>query len=132
REHGGEPILNLAAWASGIATHAALDALRARIRERGLFQAEDTGGTLQLGLASSVRPEPQLEARRQLVVVQEVLAKMKADLAEAVVLHDMLGHDLAEVAALTNVTKAAAQSRLVRGRKQLLRRFEQRLPKEQK
>jgi DNA-directed RNA polymerase specialized sigma24 family protein len=44
--------------------------------------------------------------------------------AEAVVLHDVLGHDLAEIARLTGVTVAAAQSRLVRGRKEVLKLIE--------
>jgi DNA-directed RNA polymerase specialized sigma24 family protein len=36
-------------------------------------------------------------------------------------LHDLLGHELAEIAQFTGVTAAAAPSRLVRGRKELLR-----------
>ena len=44
--------------------------------------------------------------------------------AEALFLHDALGHDLAEVALLTGVSVAAAQSRLVRARKDLLARIE--------
>jgi DNA-directed RNA polymerase specialized sigma24 family protein len=38
-------------------------------------------------------------------------------------LHDMLGRDLSEVAVLLDITVAAAQSRLVRGRKELERRL---------
>ena len=122
----GEQVLNLCAWASGVATHVGLDALRSRVRERGLFRSEHVGGSSVLELVGSGTTEGQLEARRELAIVQEVLSRMKPPLAETVVLHDMLGHDLAETAALTHVTVAAAQSRLVRGRKELLRRVEQR------
>ena len=126
-EQRGESVLNLCAWASGVASHVALDALRSRIRERGLFRQDDVGDGSVLELVGSGNAERRLEARRQLAVVQEVLSRMKGPLAEAVVLHDMAGHDLAETAALTNVSVSAAQSRLVRGRKELLRRVEQRL-----
>jgi RNA polymerase sigma-70 factor (ECF subfamily) len=126
----GERVINLCAWASGVATHVALDALRSRIRERGLFRADDpASGHSILELADSASAERDLEARWQLQVVQEVLGRMKDTFATTVVLHDMLGHDLAETAVLTNVSVAAAQSRLVRGRKELLRRVEQRLNK---
>ncbi len=117
-------VLSLTAWASGIATHVALDALRLRQRERGLFRRDDLAGGALLEIAGSANAERQLEARRQLLAIQGVLARMKSELAEAVLLHDMVGHDLAETAALTNVSLAAAQSRLFRGRKELLRRIE--------
>jgi len=124
-ESKGESVINLCAWASGVATHVALDALRARIRERGMFLADDPAdGHSILELAGSASAERDLDARRQLQVVQEVLGRMKDTFATTVVLHDMLGHDLAETAALTHVSVAAAQSRLVRGRKELLRRVE--------
>ncbi len=123
----GEGIMNLCAWSSGIASHVALDAMRSRIRERGLFRQDEGEDASVLELVGSSSAERRLEARRQLVVVQDVLSRMKPVLAETVVLHDMVGHDLEETAALMNVTVAAAQSRLVRGRKELLRRVEQRL-----
>jgi DNA-directed RNA polymerase specialized sigma24 family protein len=41
--------------------------------------------------------------------------------AEAVVLHDIFGYSLAEIAALTGDSVAAVQSRLVRGRGEVLR-----------
>lgn len=122
----GDEVANISGWASAIATHVALDALRVRVRERRYFQADHEGSAM-LTVAGSTGAERQLEARRDLRVIQEVLAKMKPDLAEAVVLHDMAGHDLAETAALTKVTVAAAQSRLVRGRRELLKRVAQRL-----
>ena len=47
---------------------------------------------------------------------------MKPDHAQTLLLHDVLGHDLAETAAITGVSRAAAQKRLWRGRAELLRR----------
>ncbi|SRR5258706_16465023 len=122
-------VLHLSAWASGIATHVALDALRSRVRERKLFRRDAPIPLASLDMAGPPNGERQVDARRQLVAVQEVLASMKRDLAEAVLLHDLLGHDLNETAAMTNVSVVAAQSRLVRGRKEFLRRVELRLGK---
>ena len=49
---------------------------------------------------------------------------MKPEQAETLFLHDALGHDLAEIAMMTGATVAAAQSRLVRGRKELFKRMD--------
>jgi DNA-directed RNA polymerase specialized sigma24 family protein len=43
--------------------------------------------------------------------------------AMVLVLHDVLGHDLTEVSVMLGVSVSAAQSRLVRGRRELLRRL---------
>jgi RNA polymerase sigma-70 factor (ECF subfamily) len=114
---------DLAAWSSVVTTRVALDALRRRTRENRLFSpfADDPerGGDGNL--------ERHLEARSEIARVQHVVAKMKPKYAEAVILHDVLGRDLAEVADLTEVSVAAAQSRLVRGRKELLRRVKKEL-----
>jgi DNA-directed RNA polymerase specialized sigma24 family protein len=42
----------------------------------------------------------------------------------AVLLHDVLGHDLSEIAAMTDSSVAAVQTRLVRGRGELLSRMQ--------
>ncbi len=47
---------------------------------------------------------------------------MNADQAQTLLLHDVLGHGLAEVASIMGVTVAAAQRRLSRGHQELLRR----------
>jgi len=114
-------VANLPAWAGSIAAHVALDALRGRIRERKLFEREDVASPrVESVLAPNM--ERQLEARRQLAWLQEILPKMNQEQAQTIVLHDVLEHDLSEVAAIMGVTVAAAQRRLSRGHQELLRR----------
>jgi DNA-directed RNA polymerase specialized sigma24 family protein len=45
---------------------------------------------------------------------------MRPEHSLTVLLHDGFGHEVTEISALTGVSVAAAQSRLVRGRRQLL------------
>jgi RNA polymerase sigma-70 factor (ECF subfamily) len=111
---------SLTTWASAIATHVGIDSLRSRIRERRLFRDEKASEVHQQ--SSRVDATARLEARAEVARVRQVLARMNPAQAEAVLLHDLLGHDLAEIAAITGVTVAAAQSRLVRGRRAFLRR----------
>jgi RNA polymerase sigma-70 factor (ECF subfamily) len=129
-KHRAESVLSLNAWASGVASHLALDSLRSRIRQRRLFRADGSEVNGSIDVAAASAGERHVDARRQLAVVCAVLADMKPKLAEAVVLHDLVGHDLAEIAAMTHVSMTAAQSRLVRGRKELLRRVQLRLDRE--
>ena len=112
---------SLTTWASSIASHVAIDALRSRVRDRKLFRRESPS-TPELTDAPSLLPERQLEARSEVERLQGILVRMKAEQTRTLVLHDVLGHDLSEIAVLTGVSVAAAQSRLVRGRKEFLRR----------
>jgi hypothetical protein len=57
--------------------------------------------------------------------VRKHLAEMNPTQATTLFLHDGLGHNLSEIALMTGVSVAAAQSRLVRGRRELGRRLEQ-------
>jgi RNA polymerase sigma-70 factor, ECF subfamily len=118
---GGTEILNLPGWAGSIAAHVALDALRSRMRERRLFQHETTPPS-----RADSQPAPsferQLEARKQLEWLQKTLARMNRDQAQTILLHDVLGHGLNEVATMMGVTVAAAQRRLSRGHQELQRR----------
>jgi len=129
---GAHGVLSLRAWASGIAAHVALDSLRRRVRERKWIGKDVPGSPPMLELARARNSEQHIEARDQLAIVRDVLGSMKAELAETVVLHDMVGHDLRETAAATRASVGAAQSRLVRGRKELLRRVHLRLGREGK
>ena len=114
-------IENLAAWASAIATRVALDSLRSRIRERKILNRADGDPERAALKVAGPSLEKQLEVRRHLEWLQGVLARMNADQAETVVLHDVLEYDLKAVAELTGVSPAAAQKRLSRGHQELKR-----------
>ncbi len=112
---------SLARWASSIATHAAIDVLRARLRERKWTDKEmNTGNVVPL---FALNLEYQIEARSEVARIHRVLDKMPAKQVEAFMLHDVYGHDLEEVAAVLGVSVAAAQSRTLRGRRELYRRL---------
>jgi len=105
----------LTTWAAAIAGHVAIDFLRRAVRERRAF--EDFEPEVSRGA-----PERRMEARSEIQRLHSILSRMKPSLAEAVLLFDVLGHNLQEVATLTGVSLSAAQSRLHRGRKELVRR----------
>lgn len=114
-------ITNLPQWAGAIAARVAIDALRRRVRERGLF-SRDPGALQAVSDPHAPDPARQLEARRQLEWLQGVLARMKPKQAEVLVLCDVLGHRLPGAADLIGVSVSVAQRRLSRARKELLRR----------
>jgi RNA polymerase sigma-70 factor, ECF subfamily len=114
-------VVSLSAWAGSIAAHVALDALRGRTRDRRLFERESAGSSAVERVAAPSM-ERQLEARQKLEWLQHALSRMNPDQARTLLLHDVLGHGLGEVASIMGVTVAAAQRRLSRGHQELLRR----------
>ena len=114
---------SLSSWACTVTTHLALNTLRSRTRERSLI---DRAQEAPLE-APSRRPEDDVEraagTREELERLRMHLGRMSPEKAEALVLHDVLGYGLAEVAKLSGVSVTAAQSRLLRGRRELQRRF---------
>jgi RNA polymerase sigma-70 factor (ECF subfamily) len=124
----GALVENLDGWAGSIAAHVALDALRRRTRERRLFEREPAGPR-RVESVPAASLEQQLEARKQLGWLQETLSRMNSDQAHTLLLHDVLGHGLREIASLMGVTVTAAQRRLSRGRQELLRRAKARAAK---
>lgn len=115
-------VVSLSAWAGSIAAHVALDALRGRTRERRLFERESPSSPPRIERVPAPSMERQLEARQKLEWLQETLSRMNADQAQTLLLHDVLGHGLTEIASMMGVTVAAAQRRLSRGHQELLRR----------
>lgn len=114
---------SLETWAASIASHVGLNALRSRRRERRWLD-RDTDSAVISERKPTMEAERTIEARSRLELVRQHLVAMKPALAEAIFLHDALGHDLAEIALMTGTSVAAAQSRLVRGRKELFRRLD--------
>jgi RNA polymerase sigma-70 factor (ECF subfamily) len=111
---------SLRSWTTLITQHVAIDALRARARERSLFDRNAPHDAVERVAMRGETPERAAEGRQRIERLLGALAALKRDRVEAVVLHDVLGHDLTEIARLTGVSVAAAQSRLVRGRREAM------------
>jgi len=113
---------SLTSWAASIACHIGLNAIRTRKTERLIFdrdeQVEDPGTA-----RTSRDLERSLVARDELRRLRVELAQMSPGRAEAVLLHDAFGYELSEIAALSQCSVAAVQSRLARGRKDLAERL---------
>ena len=113
---------SLKTWASSIASHVGFNALRSRRRERRVLDREATidGAAVPTRLDT----EGTASARVELDRVRKQLVSMRPEQSQTVFLHDVLGHELAEIAIMMRVSVAAAQSRLVRGRRELYRRLD--------
>jgi len=108
---------SLDAWAQTIAAHVVFKHIRRRRLERRIFTdllAEDAAA-----VASPVRDESRSSMRELLGRVAAHLGEMRPERAWAFVMHDLFGYDLREIAEMTESSVAAAQSRLVRGRREL-------------
>ena len=109
----------LDAWGSMISARIVYKHIRRRRLERQLFSAVPVQA---LGLASEVTRR-ELVFRDALRRVQEHLSLVDANRSWTFLLHDVYGYDLKEVASITSVSVAAAQSRLVRGRREVHERI---------
>lgn len=114
---------SLKTWASTITAHVALKTLRSRYRQRRLFNTAVEPSELTERASGNEDVERNVGLQRELEQLRSVLSEISPEQAEAVLLHDLMGHALAEIATITGVSIAAAQSRLVRGRKELQARL---------
>ena len=112
---------SLTSWASAISCNVALNALRARKRRRTVWS---DGGELSAEPRDPHNLERQIAARQALARVRLELGRMNARRAEVLVLHEVNGLELSEIAVALGISVAAAQSRLVRGRRELLARMQ--------
>jgi RNA polymerase sigma-70 factor (ECF subfamily) len=112
----GECSLNT--WIARVTAFVICKQIRRRRLERGLFErAEDESAD------DDGRGLPRLVARDLLRRIRGHLALMDQDRSLAFLLHDVCGFDLREAARILDVTVAAAQKRLVRGRRELRERI---------
>jgi RNA polymerase sigma-70 factor (ECF subfamily) len=113
---------SLSSWAASVTTHVAFNTIRARTRERKVLDRTRDADVATLAHYEDL--EREVGAREDLGRVRVYLSEMDWGRATTLFLHDVLGHELAEIAVLTGVSVAAAQSRLVRGRRELQERLE--------
>jgi RNA polymerase sigma-70 factor (ECF subfamily) len=110
---------SLTSWACHVATHVGLNALRSRRRERRVLGLAEDADTFSAVPAPGPTVDDQAGTSRKMDRVRACLATMVPEKAQTILLHDVFGYELAEIAVLTGASVAAVQSRLVRGRKEL-------------
>lgn len=110
---------SLSSWAATVTAHLAFNTIRSRTRERRVLDLEHDGDAAAQQSPSTADVERDASTRQELERVRLHLSSMNPDRATTLFLHDVLGHELSEIAGLMQVSIAAAQSRLVRGRREL-------------
>jgi RNA polymerase sigma-70 factor (ECF subfamily) len=107
-------------WVSTVTAHLVYKHIRRRRLERRLFARllADEGGTLE-PVAPATSPLPRAIVSR----VLEILDGISEKLAWTFVLHDVCGYSVLQIADIMSTSESAAQSRLVRGRRELHRRI---------
>ena len=113
---------SLDAWTSTVTAHVVYKHLRRRKTERRIFSGPRQD---ELAIPSAASPTRAVVMRSAVARVLLHLDGMDEARAWTYVLHDVCGYDLREIAEITGVTIAAAQTRLVRGRKELHQRIAQ-------
>lgn len=113
---------SLDSWTSTLTAHIVYKHLRRRQTERRLFDGLSAPDELQIPSPSG--PGRQAMARNVIARIVEHIHALEINRAWTFVLHDVLGYDLREIAAITGASMAAAQTRLVRGRRELHQRID--------
>jgi RNA polymerase sigma-70 factor (ECF subfamily) len=104
----------LGGWIATLAAHVVFKDLRHRRIERRVLS-----DVTAFEPARSDQPAVRASLRSTIDRVRDHLSRMDAGRAWAFLLHDVHGYDLREMAEIMGISATAAQSRLVRGRKEL-------------
>ncbi|MBK6691328.1 MAG: sigma-70 family RNA polymerase sigma factor [Myxococcales bacterium] len=111
---------SLDGWTSTVAAHIVYKHIRRRRTERRLFgyaAADDVTAVAPVSMGRTAL------ARNLLARVVDTIRQVDESKAWTYVLHDVCGYDLKEIAQITGVSVAAAQTRLVRGRREVHERI---------
>ncbi len=111
----------LDAWISIVTARATYRAIRRRRIERRLFVDEQPSNLPQATQSHAAS----VAARQAIQRISAELEGMNQDRVWTFLLHDVYGYDLKEVGEITGASLAAAQSRLVRGRREIHERIKQ-------
>ena len=110
---------SLETWAAAVTARVVYKHIRRRRLERRVFDSTSAGES-DLETAPHVGPvdlRDRLDARSDLAQVFALLSTLDEEKVFPYLLHDVCGFDLREIAEITQTSVAAAQSRLVRGRR---------------
>jgi RNA polymerase sigma-70 factor (ECF subfamily) len=107
---------SLDSWTSVVTAHVVYKHIRRRRTERRVFGAVDAG---DLDVRSTTHTGREAMVRDAMRRVLSHLDSIEENKAWTFVLHDVCGYDLREIAQITQVTVTAAQTRLVRGRREV-------------
>jgi RNA polymerase sigma factor (sigma-70 family) len=118
-------VCGLNTWVTALTVQVALPALRARSRRRVTARLERGERSAPERNPRSSELERKLVTRRDIEFLRACLAELPAPCAEAVVLADLLGLPVGDIAAVLRISRSALQTRLARGRKQLRARLAQ-------
>jgi RNA polymerase sigma-70 factor (ECF subfamily) len=105
---------SLDSWASAVTAHVVYKQIRRRKLERRVF-----AGAVEPETPCGRDPVRALVARDLVQRARALLGDVSEEKAWTFLLHDVCGFDLREIATITGVTPAAAQKRLVRGRREI-------------
>ena len=111
---------SLDTWAQTVTAHVVFKYIRRRRTERRIFS--DALGDDEAP-AAPVAMDKRALSRDILTRVSAHLEKMNEGRAWTFVMHELMGYELKEIAEMTKISLAAAQSRLVRGRRDLHKRI---------
>jgi RNA polymerase sigma-70 factor, ECF subfamily len=109
-------------WISTVTAHTTFKHLRRRKTEAKIFAPEEASVGSE---ARDLTGERKSTYRTAVERVREHLKQLEPNKAWTFLLHHVCGYDLREIADITEVSVAAAQQRLSRGRRELLARLQQ-------